>query len=258
MYLARRVQADRRYHHANPSLFFSSLEGGITKIVHQSWKTHDLLPNHAVWRESWKENHPDWVHRLWTDKENHDLISVSFPWLLEAYVRLPHDICRADLSRYAYMYVYGGVYVDLDFESIRPLDGLLHNVSIALGYDLREGNVHYLFGNAFMASAPGHPFWIHVLTGFLKVFSTVDTEVSPWAAVDLTGPGAIYRAWEQFKDVSHLPIFGAPADTIYPLHQGSGPDPCFFQGPDFDAGACKASHAHAYAVTYWTGSWYRT
>jgi hypothetical protein len=47
------------------------------------------------------------------------------PEYLFLYDRLPKNIMRADMSRLAYMYIYGGVYADLDLEPLRPLDSML-------------------------------------------------------------------------------------------------------------------------------------
>ena len=36
-------------------------------------------------------------------------------------------VSAADFARYAFLYVFGGVYVDLDFESVAPLTPLTFN-----------------------------------------------------------------------------------------------------------------------------------
>jgi len=66
---------------------------------------------------------PSWHIALWTDEDNEDLIRSQFPWFLESYLALPKPIERVDAVRFAYLAVYGGVYADLDFASIRSLDG---------------------------------------------------------------------------------------------------------------------------------------
>ena len=222
-------------------------------MVHQSWKSHKLLPHQAEWQKSWKEKHPRWLYKLWTDSENHRLIQESLPWLLPTYESMPAQIFRADLARYAYMYIYGGVYVDLDFECFMPFDELLHNKSIALAYDIRDDNGGLDIANAFLASTPGHPFWIHVLTSIIEAADTSATELT---AVKLTGPGAVTRAFREFAKVKSLPVYVAPSGLIYPTHNDTGPDPCRFQEAVFDAAACKSKHPDAMALTYWTGSWY--
>jgi hypothetical protein len=42
----------------------------IPRIIHQTWKTADVPPRFAAWRESWARLHPGWQHRLWTDEDN--------------------------------------------------------------------------------------------------------------------------------------------------------------------------------------------
>ena len=243
----------KRCQHHPLSPLVPNLVGGITKVIHQSWKSHKLLPHQAQWQESWKEKHPQWLYRLWTDTENHKLVQESLPWLLPTYESMPKEIYRADLVRYVYMYIYGGVYIDLDFECLKPLDELLHNKSIALAYDIRDDNGGAEIANAFMASTPGHPFWIHVLTNIVKAAGSTDVVFD---AVMLTGPGAISQAFKDFATVEGLPIYVAPAGMIYPtLDPDLRPDPCRYQGAAFDAAACKARHLDAIAITYWTGSW---
>lgn len=243
--------------HSEPTVFLTSLKHGITKMIHQSWKSHDLRPDQAEWRESWHRNHPYWIHKLWTDSENYILIKESFPWLLNTYTRLPHEIFRADIARYAYMFIFGGVYVDLDFESIKPLEELLQNASLALAYDIRSDNGGSEIANAFMASAPGHPFWIHVLTSIVE-----RAHGSTWQrekAIMETGPGALSRAYNEWS-ISRskgLPIYVVPPGLIYPTQKHKSRDPCRYYDQGFDPLVCKAEHPDAYALTYWTGSWYQ-
>jgi mannosyltransferase OCH1-like enzyme len=61
------------------------------------------------------------------------------------------------------MHYYGGVYADLDFESIRPMDKYLKGKQLVLGRMGDNAFIDHSIPNAFMASIPGHPFWIKVL-----------------------------------------------------------------------------------------------
>ena len=51
------------------------LEGGITRILHQSWKSRELPAHFKHWQGSWRANHPGWEYRLWTDQDNRDLVA---------------------------------------------------------------------------------------------------------------------------------------------------------------------------------------
>ena len=54
------------------------------------------------------------------------------------YDAFPKGIMRADTARYLYMHKHGGMYADLDFLALKPVDGLLTNVSVAVGKIARD------------------------------------------------------------------------------------------------------------------------
>ena len=51
------------------------MEGGITRCLHQSWKSRSLPAHFKHWQQSWKQNHPGWEYRLWTDADNRELVA---------------------------------------------------------------------------------------------------------------------------------------------------------------------------------------
>ena len=60
-----------------------------------------------------------------------------FTDFLKQYDDYQKEIYRADFARAVYMYVYGGVYIDTDFVSLKPLDGLLKHLNeygVILGF----------------------------------------------------------------------------------------------------------------------------
>lgn len=134
-------------------------------IIHQSWKTPELPVNFQAFSESWQRHHPEWRYILWSDEENRELAKRHFPWFLETYDSFDVPVMRADTARYMYMYVYGGVYADLDMECLRPLGPVVGSgggaAMVALmGHDLSfEHNIP----NAFMASPPRHRLWLDAL-----------------------------------------------------------------------------------------------
>ncbi|MEO5915813.1 MAG: glycosyltransferase [Luteolibacter sp.] len=137
----------------------------IPRIIHQSWKNEDIpfeiYP--AEWQSSWKTNHPEWSYRLWTDHDNRELVRTEYPDFLDFYDSLDVGIKKADFCRFLYMHRFGGIYVDLDFISLREMTPLLYGASIVVG-QLSEDNCYYRIPNAFMASEPGVDFWITVAT----------------------------------------------------------------------------------------------
>jgi mannosyltransferase OCH1-like enzyme len=114
--------------------------------LHQIWLGEAPFP-YAVERESWHRLHPDWQHRLWTERDLPADLELK-----EAANLLRQPAERADILRLEVLHRHGGVYLDADFECLKPIDPLLDGVSCFLGL-LDSGRV----SNAVIGAVPGHP-----------------------------------------------------------------------------------------------------
>lgn len=95
-----------RARNISPRALISSVARGqqlSSQFIHQSWKTHSLLPHVVPLADSWRLAYPDWEYVLWDDADNKELVRVLYPRLLEAYEALPSEIYRADFVRNLYM-----------------------------------------------------------------------------------------------------------------------------------------------------------
>jgi mannosyltransferase OCH1-like enzyme len=93
------------------------------------------------------------------------------------------------------MSVYGGVYMDLDFECVKPMDDLIfdnHLVLGKLGPNIQRG---HSLPNAWMASKPGHPFWQFMLGLILE---KENKERKETRAEHLAGPVALREAYLRY------------------------------------------------------------
>jgi hypothetical protein len=107
----------------------------ISKIIHQTWKTEKV---HARFREhirSWIQRNPGWEYKFWTNDDCRNLIETKYPKYLAMYDSYPQNIQRADAIRYFILDAYGGVYADLDFEALKPFDGLIRGHSLVIGQE---------------------------------------------------------------------------------------------------------------------------
>lgn len=99
----------------------------IPKILHQIWinpEKPDLPAEFARYRDTWLERHPDWEYRLW------NLESLDFePRCANLLDQAQHYAQMADLLRMEILYRHGGVYIDVDFECLRPITSLLEGVT---------------------------------------------------------------------------------------------------------------------------------
>lgn len=135
-------------------------------IIHQSWKNDQVPDKFKDWPVSWKQNNKDWTYQLWTDDSNKALVEEVFPWLMPVYKKLARNVMRADLSRYVYMYHYGGLYADLDMECLQPISGLINRFPTShlfVGEMSLNKTYEHNIPNAFMLSKPGHPVWLWII-----------------------------------------------------------------------------------------------
>jgi len=96
----------------------------IPKIIHQIWIGPRRFPRkYARWAETWKHLNPSWEYKLWTEKE---LKSLKF--INQSFFDNSKSIgFKSDLARYEILNLYGGLYLDTDFECIKPIPNYLLN-----------------------------------------------------------------------------------------------------------------------------------
>jgi mannosyltransferase OCH1-like enzyme len=124
----------------------------IPKVIHVVWKTEELTPKAAVLHRGWLVNEPSFVRNIVTD-EHCRRLAMEFPDLGKVWDDLELNILRADTCRVLAVQRYGGVYMDLDVEWVRPMDEWLNlTADIVIGHENAEH-----FCNWFFAAAPQHP-----------------------------------------------------------------------------------------------------
>src|SRR4029077_5740316 len=98
----------------------------IPKRVMQTWKCKDIPDKWKKSQPSIRKYMPDWEYTLMTDEDNLAFVKHHFPEYLDIYLSFPYPIQRADCIRYMYLYIHGGIYMDLDYEVLEPLDHLFN------------------------------------------------------------------------------------------------------------------------------------
>jgi inositol phosphorylceramide mannosyltransferase catalytic subunit len=127
---------------------------GIPRILHQIWYQGEAqMPDKfRRFSEGWRANHPDWTFHLWNETTMRDFIARNHAWFLPVYDGYPFNIQRIDAVRYFILDSMGGLYVDADIESLKPVDALLDGCSLLVSRTLG-------YNNAVVGSAPGHALW---------------------------------------------------------------------------------------------------
>lgn len=170
----------------------------IAKKIHQIWVGSDPVPpRHEEWIEGWKEQHPEWEHRLWGEE---GLLNVLPDEALRFYHAAESYAGKADVARIWLVHELGGVYVDTDFQCLKPIDELLHGCRAFVAFSRYEAKVI----NALFGATAEHPF-IRALIRELP--SAFDPEVASKAGPILFSQVAKNRSdVRKFEQDIFLPI----------------------------------------------------
>lgn len=228
----------------------------IPHIIHQVWSgKHEPLPEHlAILGETWRSLHPDWEYIIWDEKHIIEFILQYFPQYKKLYDEYVYDVQRWDVIRYLILYQFGGVYADFDYECLEPMDKWLEGKQCCFSLDPDEHarifQKPYIVTNAFMASAPGHPFIKKIIEE-----STVETD---WDKADkfnyvlnTTGPYMITRAYDSYEDKNDLFLF--PSKLTSPFTKNEVEN---YLSGKADTDVLEAKLQEAIAIHYFLGSWY--
>jgi hypothetical protein len=120
----------------------------IPGVLHQVWLGDSPFPEEfRAYQQSWLQHHPDWTLRFWTEETLPEGLRE------EVYDRRRSPTERSDLARLELVWRFGGIYVDTDFECLRPLTPLLEGVEFFTAYLKPNARVN----NAVFGATPEHP-----------------------------------------------------------------------------------------------------
>lgn len=185
----------------------------IPKTLHAIWVGPPMPLVFAEFMAGWQRLHPDWEFTLWGQGQplpplvNQDLYDRA------------EEICpglegqlRSDIARLEILHRFGGVYIDTDFECLKPIDGLLEGVGCFVGRVTDRW-----LNNAIMGAAPGHPFIDRLLNG---IPASIKRHPGKAPRV-VSGPQYMTRIWQQHPE--GVTVY--PESYFYPylwdeLHRG--------------------------------------
>lgn len=99
----------------------------IPKKIHQIWfqGESELPQKYKNYRNSWVDKNDEYTFMLWDSQSIHDLIHKSgICWVTELYNGYTTMIQKIDFAKYLILYVYGGIYIDMDIECYKSLNTL--------------------------------------------------------------------------------------------------------------------------------------
>lgn len=230
----------------------------IPHVIHQTWKHGDVPPELQVLQKSWTERNPDFSYRFWTDADIARFVEDEHPELLPVFHGYSIPIARVDLARYLILRRFGGVYADLDMECLKPIEDLIAGRSFVVGLEPEEHGqrakavergLPRILCPSFLASAPAHPFWDHLLARLVEARHCPDV-------LDATGPFLLTRAHASYEAAmakgDGAGVTVVPPERLYPVT-----DEDCRNGRLFDLAFWEGKTRHAHAIHYWEGTWFR-
>lgn len=135
----------------------------IPKTLFITYKNISAIP--ALTLARWKYLNPDYEVKLYDDKQCSETMSEIGPWAEILFNRIKDGPIKADLWRVAILYLYGGVYVDVDSFPLLPIKEVLKtDTTFCTSMSYPIGTMNPMF----IASTERNP----ILRDMLRVYET--------------------------------------------------------------------------------------
>jgi inositol phosphorylceramide mannosyltransferase catalytic subunit len=208
----------------------------IPHIIHQIWLGSTLPEEYKKWTTTWQKFHPTWEYRLWLDKDA-EVFDLS-PRARHHFDESRNYGQKSDILRHEILNRYGGLYVDTDFECLKPFDDLLY-----LKFFTSSGYNEYVeLYPALIGCVPNNP----VSQRYINDLPSMGTR--NWKEMfETTGPYYYTRCFmkEVTKDTKGVVAFPPKFFYPWPNNKMSVPDRYSYV------------KSYSYAIHHWEVSWSR-
>ncbi|MGL4539814.1 MAG: glycosyltransferase family 32 protein [Candidatus Rhabdochlamydia sp.] len=219
----------------------------IPRIIHQIWLGSRVPEKYREWMKSWV-NLLDWEYKLWTDDDVKEMVLYN----QKLYDQSSNYGEKSDILRLEILWEYGGLYVDVDYECLKPeiFEGLHKSFDFYMGFEpIEHGLVYdmYKMCNALIGTTPGHP----LIQDFMEHLYENATVYQHQSAVQKTGPNYLSRrifAYEQSNNNYQYRNMYLPCTFFYPF---SAPEVRTLSQEEL----LLQLPLETAAIHYWTGSW---
>ncbi len=176
----------------------------IPKKIHQIWLGGNLPEKYVRYANSWKQYNPDWKYRLWTEEDFNQVIIPN----RKLFNSITNVAQKSDFLRYHILNQFGGLYVDTDFECLKPFDDFAYlNFYTGIGYP-KELELYI----GLIASVPNHP----VLERIIRQM-TVVKYAGRWRNMfHTTGSFFFTRMFLEEVDKETKGVVAFPMEYFYP------------------------------------------
>tara|TARA_Y100000591_G_scaffold225479_1_gene196595 strand:- start:177 stop:1679 length:1503 start_codon:yes stop_codon:yes gene_type:complete len=183
---------------------------GIPKIIHQTWKKKEIPDKMKFCVNSWKILNPDYKYMFWTDTAIESFVKKNYSKYFDIYSKLKKGIQKADLFRILVLHHYGGIYADIDFECLIPIDNWdIDHTTINIAYEPKEHHNKNILCNALIVAPKKIDELLDIVDyGKKKIIN------NPFEVMDLFGPFAWTNTINNFNLIKSNLFYPIPDITI--------------------------------------------
>jgi len=154
---------------------------------------------------------PDYEYKLYDDEDCRAFLKKHFGKnYADAFDILIPGAFKCDLWRYAALYVYGGVYLDMDMIPLVPFDSLIPPEAKFVSVVDRTMNGIAGIYQAFLACEPGNP--IMKISLELAFYNVASRRTGIADILSITGPGVVNVALNLYLENSYTNNEFKPGD----------------------------------------------
>lgn len=127
-------------------------------VIFQTYHTKEKIPQKVY--DNIKKYAPGYEHRIYNDSECHAFILEHFgKSVADKFNSLKIKAHKADLFRYCYLYINGGVYMDIKTELIKPIDEVFDKNKLNTVISIRHGTIY----NGIVSAGPKNELFLHLV-----------------------------------------------------------------------------------------------
>jgi len=188
----------------------------IPKLIHQIWfQGEENIPSKLKeYHSTWILHNPTYKIKVWDEKSiDQVLIEYNDEETTEMYNNYKHMIQKIDLAKYIILYIYGGIYIDMDMKCLKPLtDDFIGDNDVILCEMISELYFTYLFipsgydinskliNNGIIMTSPKHPILLYTIEQAKKNKDSITSYISKTIYVYAsTGPLCLTLATNKYN-----------------------------------------------------------
>lgn len=213
----------------------------MDRLIHWIWLGSEMPDRYSRYIAEWKALNPEWDTVVWREAEiegvkwRNQLVLDHLRQRDDGRRSIEWAVQTADVLSYECVFGFGGVYLNVDVEPVRPLRDLYDMyVNPLLGQEwVAREDRDFVVGMA-MGGRAGHPFYKEVIDQLpIRYWRNPGDEMN-----QTTGPRLLTDVWRRWEDT----VAALPVVAFNPWHWSTVPTGGTAEGRAIPDGAIGVHH----------------